>query len=104
MGEVTLIDEELNKLAVNLHNCIEVNELERAKNLLHQLSKQNRRNVASRPVYGYSALFSVAIKGLASWVGFLVDDCCADMEQKDVIYFEQEKGHLVGFLFNNTVN
>lgn len=93
---IMLDDQTVQRLAVDLHRCVEQNQMVKAPLVLKGLSKEDKHRVASRSIDDSPPLFLAAQKGLTSFVTFLLDECAADIEQKG-IYIVQEDGsrHLV---------
>ena len=95
MARIEVNNETLNKLSVELHGYIQNDNLSQAKQLLRTLQISVKRAVVVRPIYGCSALFSVADHNRVSWISFLINDCGANVDQKDVATFPEGDSHLV---------
>jgi len=82
-GRTTVNPEDIDRFSAELLKCVRSDQLVRAKLLVKNLS-QEERVVVSRGTNddGCSPLFIAAHLGRISFVNFLLDECCADIEQR----------------------
>jgi len=75
--------EDIERLSAELLKCVRNDQLVRAKLLVKNLSREERTAVSrGTNEDGCSPLFNAAHLGRISFVNFLLEECCADIEQR----------------------
>jgi len=79
----TTNSEDIDRLSAELMKCVRNDQLVRAKLLVKNLSRQERTAMSGKTYEdGCSPLFVAAHLGRISFVNFLLEECCADIEQR----------------------
>ena len=72
------------RISESLFQCIEMDQLAKAKQVMKGLKKEERQRIVSRKLYGNPPLFVAAQQGLTHFVSYFLIDCEADIEQRGV--------------------
>ena len=83
--------EVIEKMASELFKCVKKDQLVKAKIILKGLRKEDKKKIVSITFDGNTPLFIAAQQGHYHFVNYLLNECCADIEQRGVYEVAEDR-------------